>query len=200
MVEPTQASPTAGEPPSILDIRSSQLVAERAGLPESARLDHVPDAVETLAVRLDRFEERLDQIARAVDRHAVEIGQELRRARSDRAHQAETEDARRDAAMERLRADLLAALTRAAGNGGARPGSRRPDVSADLYARLARLEAALAAVTNPILLPGEAYCSAGRVSPRGTRLGELERSRRARVLARGGLQLAASPPLRGDPR
>ena len=198
MVEPTQASATAGEP-SILDIRSSQLVAERAGLPESARLDHVPDAVETLAVRLDRFEERLDQIARAVDRHAVEIGQELRRARSDRAHQAETEDARRDAAMERLRADLLAALTRAAGNGGARPGSRRPDVSADLYARLARLEAALAAVTNPILLPGEAY-AAGRVSPRGTHLGELERSRRARVLARGGLQLAASPPLRGDPR
>jgi hypothetical protein len=157
MVEPTQASATAGESPSILDIRSSQLVAERAGLPESARLDHVPDAIETLAVRLDRFEERLDQIARAVDRHAVEIGHELRRARSDRAHQAETEDARRDAAMERLRADLLAALTRAAGNGGARPGSRRPDVSADLYARLARLEAALAAVTNPILLPGEAY-------------------------------------------
>ena len=157
MVEPTQASATAGERPSILDIRSSQLVAERAGLPESARLDHVPNAAETLAVRLDRFEERLDQIARAVDRHAVEIGQELRRARSDRAHQAETEDARRDAAMERLRADLLAALTRAAGDGGARPGSRRPDVSADLYARLARLEAALAAVTNPILLPGEAY-------------------------------------------
>lgn len=157
MVEPTQASPTAGERPTILDIRSSQLVAERAGLPEAARLDHVPNAVETLAARLDRFEERLDQIARAVDRHAAEIGQELRRARLDRAHQVETEDAHRDAAMERLRADLLAALTRAAGDGGSRPGSRRPDVSADLYARLARLEAALAAVTNPILLPGEAY-------------------------------------------
>ena len=154
------------EPPSILDVRSSQPVAERAGLPEPARLDLVPDAVETLAVRLDRFEERLDQIARAVDRHAAEIGQELRRARSDRAHQAETEDARRDAAMERLRADLLAALTRAAANGGARPGSRRPDVSADLYARLARLEAALAAVTNPILLPGEAYLRRTSFFPR----------------------------------
>jgi outer membrane murein-binding lipoprotein Lpp len=133
------------------------LVAERTGPPESARLDQVPSSAETLAARLDRFEERLDQIARAVDRHAAEVGQELRRARADRAHKAETEDARRDAAMERLRADLLAALTRAAGEGGARPGSRRPDVSADLYARLARLEAALAAVTNPILLPGEAY-------------------------------------------
>ncbi len=157
MVEPAQASQTAGERPSILDIRSSELVAERARLPEPARLEQVPSSVETLAARLDRFEERLDQIARAVDRHAAEIGQELRRARADRAHQAETEDARRDAAMERLRADLLAALTRAAGDGGSRQGSRRPDVSADLYARLARLEAALAAVTNPILLPGEAY-------------------------------------------
>ena len=165
MVEPTQASPTVGERPSILDMRSSSLVAERAGLPEPARLDHVPNSAETLTARLDRFEERLDQIARAVDRHAAEISQELRRARSDRAHQAETEDARRDAAMERLRADLLAALTRAAGDGGSRSGSRRPDVSADLYARLARLEAALAAVTNPILLPGEAYAPPAEFLP-----------------------------------
>jgi outer membrane murein-binding lipoprotein Lpp len=165
MVEPTQANSAAGERPSILDIRSSQLVAERAGLPESARFDHVSTSAETLAARLDRFEERLDQIARAVDRHAAEIGQELRRARSDRAHQAETEDARRDAAMERLRADLLAALTRAGGDGGSAPGSRRPDVSADLYARLARLEAALAAVTNPILLPGEAYAPPAEFFP-----------------------------------
>jgi hypothetical protein len=141
------------------------LAAERAGLPESARLDLTSSTTEALAARLDRFEERLDQIARAVDRHAAEIGQELRRARSDRAHQVETEDARRDAAMERLRADLLAALTRAAGDGGARPGSRRPDVSADLYARLARLEAALAAVTNPILLPGEAYAPPAEFLP-----------------------------------
>ncbi len=165
MVEPTQASPTAGERPAILDIRSSPLAAERAGLPESARLDHAPSSAEALAARLDRFEERLDQIARAVDRHAAEIGQELRRARSDRAHQAETEDARRDTAMERLRADLLAGLTRTAGDGGARSGSRRPDVSADLYARLARLEAALAAVTNPILLPGEAYAPPAEFLP-----------------------------------
>jgi hypothetical protein len=164
MVEPTQARPVTGERPSLVDIRSSSLVAERAGFPESPQLEHVPSSVDVLAARLDHLEERLDhleerldQIARAVDRHAVEIGQELRRAQSERVRQAETEDARRDAAMERLRADLLAALTRAAGDGGSRSGSRRPDVSADLYARLARLEAALAAVTNPILLPGEAY-------------------------------------------
>ena len=157
MIASTQSGPTPAVRTPSMAVRPSAPATDRAGLPEPARLDLVPTPAETLAARLERFEERLDQIARAVDRHAAEIGQELRRARSDRAHQAETEDARRDAALERLRADLLASLTRGAADGGSRPGSRRPDVSADLYARLARLEAALAAVTNPILLPGEAY-------------------------------------------
>jgi hypothetical protein len=165
MIEPTLTGPTAAPRTPSLNVGSSQLAAERAGLPEPARLDLVPTPPETLAARLDRFEERLDQIARAVDRHAAEIGQELRRARSERAQQAETEEARRDAAMERMRADLLATLTRAAVDGSSRPGSRRPDVSADLYARLARLEAALAAVTNPILLPGEAYAPPAELLP-----------------------------------
>jgi hypothetical protein len=157
IIEPTLTGPTATVRSSAMDARSSRLGADRPGLPETARLDLVPNPVEILAARLDRFEERLDQIARAVDRHAAEIGLELRRARSDRAQQAEVDDARRDVALERLRADLLAMLTRVAADGGSRPGSRRPDVCADLYARLARLEAALAAVTNPILLPGETY-------------------------------------------
>ena len=157
MIEPMLTGPTATVRSSAMDVRSSRLGVDRPGLPETARLDLVPNPVEMLAARLDRFEERLDQIARAVDRHAAEMGQELRRARSDRAQQAEVDDARRDVALERLRADLLAMLTRVTAGGGSRPGSRRPDVSADLYARLARLEAALAAVTNPILLPGEAY-------------------------------------------
>jgi hypothetical protein len=165
MVEPILASPTAGERSSLLDVRSSRPTAVRSGLPEPARLDLVLDSAETLAARLDRFEERLDQIARAVDRHPAEIGEELRRVRSELAHQAETEDARRDGAMERLRADLLVALARAAADGGSRPGSRRPDVSTDLYARLARLEASLAAVTNPILLPGEPYAPPAEFLP-----------------------------------
>jgi hypothetical protein len=157
MIEPTLTGQTATVRSLATDVRSSRLGADRPGLPETARLDLVPNPVEILAARLDRFEERLDQIARAVDRHAAEIAQELRRARSDRAQQAEVDDARRDVALERLRADLLAMVTRVAADGGSRSGSRRPDVCADLYARLARLEAALAAVTNPILLPGEAY-------------------------------------------
>jgi hypothetical protein len=141
----------------VLNVGTAQPATDRPDMPEPTRLDLLPSPAETLAARLDRFEERLEQIARAVDRHSAEIGQELRRARSERAHQAETEEARRDVALERLRADMLATLTRATADGNSRPGSRRPDVSVDLYARLARLEAALAAVTNPILLPGEAY-------------------------------------------
>lgn len=69
------------------------------------------------------------------------------------------------AAWDRLRADLLAALTARETALGAREArvardrreERRAEVTGELYARLARLEAAVAAVTNPILLPGEPY-------------------------------------------
>jgi hypothetical protein len=157
MIEPPSTGTAPALRPAAMDLRASRPAAGHPGTPEAPRLDLVPNPVETLAARLDRFEERLDQIARAVDRHAAEIGQELRRARSERAQQAEADDARRTVALERLRADLLATVTSVATDGSSRSGARRRDVSADLYARLARLEAALAAVTNPILLPGEAY-------------------------------------------
>lgn len=157
MIDPPGAGPAPAPRPAAMDLRSSRPAAGHPGMPETPRLDLVPSPVETLAARLDRYEERLDQIARAVDRHAAEIGQELRRARSERAQQAEADDARRDVALERLRADLLATVTSVTADGSSRSGTRRREVSADLYARLARLEAALAAVTNPILLPGEAY-------------------------------------------
>ena len=126
-------------------------------MPEPVRLDVVPTPSETLEARLDRFEAQLDAIGRAVDRQAAEIGQEFRRVRSEVSGRTEADETRREAALERLRADLLAAVSRAAAEGSSRAGTRRPEVSAELYARLARLEAALAAVTNPILLPGEAY-------------------------------------------
>ena len=157
MIEPPATGPAPALRATAMDLRSSRPAAGHPGMPETPRLDFVPNPMETLAARLDRYEERLDQIARAVDRHAAEIGQELRRARSERAQQAEADDARRAVALERLRADLLATVTSVAADGSSRSGSRRRDVSAELYARLARLEAALAAVTNPILLPGEAY-------------------------------------------
>ena len=165
IVEPAFASPTAVARSSTMDVRPSR-PAEGCPAPLAPiRFDVFPDQGESLAARLDRFEERLDEIARAVDRQATEIGQELRRDRSEFAHRAEADDARRDTAIERMRADLLAALTRVVAEGGSRPSVRRPEVSADLYARLARLEAALAAVTNPILLPGEAYAPPAEFLP-----------------------------------
>jgi hypothetical protein len=157
MIEPPPTGPAPAPRPTAVDLRSSRPAAVHPEMPEPARLDLVPNPVETLVARLDRYEERLDQIARAVDRHAAEIGQELRRVRAERAQQAEADAARRDVALERLRADLLTTMTSVAADGSSRSGGRRREVSADLYARLARLEAALAAVTNPILLPGEAY-------------------------------------------
>ena len=157
MIEPSVTGPATPPAPMAIDLRQPRPAAGQPGLPETPRLDLVPSPVEMLAARLDRYEERLDQIARAVDRHAAEIGQELRRARTERVRQSEADDARRDVALERMRADLMATVTSVTADQSSRSGARRRDVSADLYARLARLEAALAAVTNPILLPGEAY-------------------------------------------
>jgi hypothetical protein len=157
--------PTAVVRSTTMDVRSSLPAEERPMPLDSVRVDLFPTQPDALDTRLDQFEERLEEIARAVDRQAAEIGQEVRRARSELAHRAEADDARRDVAIERMRADLLAALTRAVAEGGSRSGGRRPEVSADLYARLARLEAALAAVTNPILLPGEAYAPPAEFLP-----------------------------------
>jgi hypothetical protein len=189
IIEPSLSGPVAAVRAPSLNVGSSRPAAVRAGLPEPAGLDLVPNPAEPLAARLDRFEERLEQIARAVDRHAAEIGQELRRARSERAHQVETEEARRDAAMERLRADLLATLTRATADGSSRSGSRRPDVSVDLYARLARLEAASLARRT---LPRSSFCprlSSGRTGTRS----ESARFRWQRPTARNGSTSQRSP-------
>ena len=165
MIEPPPATSIAVVRPSIVDRNPPPSAEERRQMPEPVRLDVVPNPSETLEARLDRFEAQLDAIGRAVDRQAAEIGQELRRVRSEVSDRTVADETRREAALERLRADLLAAVSRAASEGSSRTGTRRPDVSAELYARLARLEAALAAVTNPILLPGEAYAPPTELLP-----------------------------------
>ena len=71
---------------------------------------------------------------------------------------ADAGEQRQEMILERIRADLNAAANRFATEREPQPGrERRLDVSAELYARLARLEASLSAVTNPVLLPGEPY-------------------------------------------
>lgn len=91
--------------------------------------------------------ERLDQIGRdAGDRW------------TDLTTRQAALEARQEATSERLRADLALHFAshqrQAAAN---RSLVERAGVAAELYALLARLEAAVAAVTNPILLPGEPY-------------------------------------------
>ena len=157
IVESRPESSTAVARRTFAEGTKMRTLEERTELPEPVRLDLVPSAAETLAARLDRFEDRLDEIARGVERQATELGLEFRRARAELEHRAETDDARWAAALEQLRTDVLLAVSRAAAERNSRPGTKRPEVTAELYARLARLEAALAAVTNPILLPGEPY-------------------------------------------
>jgi hypothetical protein len=110
-----------------------------------------------LAARLERIETRLDDLLRVVERQRAEFQAEITHASAVAATRMQADQTRWEAALERLRADLLVAVAIPAADRKGGPGTRRAEVSADLYARLARLEAALAAVTNPVLLPGESY-------------------------------------------
>ena len=122
--------------------------------------DPLPDAPAAVTRQLDRFEARLEELSRAIDRQGVDIRRALEEQRSNAAA-----DATREIALERLRADVVSAVSGAASNRGPQATDRRAEVSAELYARLARLEAALAAVTNPILLPGEVYIPPAELMP-----------------------------------
>jgi len=123
------------------------------------------DALVAQAERLVRLEERVGAESERLAAALAALATDTRALHGEADLRQRATDARQDAALDRLRADLLAALVErersAAGAGGTAArewvGQRRAEVAADLYARLARLEAAVAAVTNPILLPGEPY-------------------------------------------
>lgn len=125
---------------------------------EPLRLDVPAPISPPLAERLDQIEARVTDLCAAIERQNAQftrLGAELQR-------RAEADEARREAMLERLRADLNAIAGRLASE---RPvgAERRLEVSAELYARVARLESALAAVTNPMLLPGEPYEAPGEL-------------------------------------
>lgn len=91
--------------------------------------------------------DRLDLIARESNQRLAEL-----------ANRQALLEARQEAATERLRADLaLHFVDHERKRVEDRHNAERATVAADLYAMLARLEAAVAAVTNPVLLPGEPY-------------------------------------------
>jgi hypothetical protein len=126
---------------------------ERSRDPEPLSVDIAPAVSTMLAERLDRVEASLATLQREAERQSAAIA----RLGSEARAAADAEAERRAASLERLRSDLITTFGVLASD---RPGAgreRRVEVTADLYARLARLESALAAVTNPILLPGEGY-------------------------------------------
>jgi hypothetical protein len=132
---------------------------------EPVRLGVVPGPGEGLAVRLDRIEERLEELHRLIAQQNAAWPEELRRVQSELTLRAEAEASRHDAGQERLRADLLAAMSGMRRERQRGASDRRSEVISELYARLARLEAALATVTNPVLLPGELYAPPKELLP-----------------------------------
>jgi len=126
------------------DVPAAALDMPRTG----AALELSPALVD----RLDKIEKQIEELQRGIDRQHTEIA----RAGAESRRRLEIEEARREVTLERLRADLVQAIGGSTSN---RSGfaERRSEVSAELYARLARFEAALSAVTNPVLLPGEPY-------------------------------------------
>jgi hypothetical protein len=111
-------------------------------------------SLEPVGTQLERLDTKITELTQTIDRHEAALSALLRQSMTDLAQSAAADGARSDAAVERLRADLLAALAATRASEGR---SRRQDVCAELYVTLARFEVALAAVSNPVLLPGEPY-------------------------------------------
>ncbi len=136
----------------------SLTVLAREEVPEPILLDLTPlntgpSPLEVLEERLDHVEVQLTAMQQELrDQRDVilRIGVELKLA-------GEAETARRDMAIERLRGDVLAMIGQLGEERRNVGRDRRAEIISELYARLARLETALSAVTNPVLLPGEPY-------------------------------------------
>ena len=156
---PVPVVPPPTEPdlsPELRQLRDAILDGWRDEWRREMRAAAAPAAVS--AERLARLERRVDE---QVDRLVRRLDDLDRTTATERA----AAEALQAAAFERLRADLIASLAardaaaaeRAAQLPRPERTDRRAEVTAELYGRLARLEAAVAAVTNPILLPGEPY-------------------------------------------
>jgi hypothetical protein len=130
---------------SVVDI-GSRLPAQRSGLS--------PSSVEVVGPQLDRLEARLSELTGTIDRHEAALSALFQQSMGDLAQRAVAGDARIDAAVDRLRADVLTSVASMRLDASH---ARRQDVCAELYSALARFEAALATVSNPVLLPGEPY-------------------------------------------
>jgi hypothetical protein len=151
-------APAAAAEPALPRGAPSLTVLAREDHPEPILLDLTPlnpgpSPVEVIGERLDHVEAQLTALQQELrdQRSAIlRIGVELKLA-------GEAETARRDMAIERLRGDVLAMVGQIGEERRNAGRDRRAEIISELYARLARLETALGAVTNPVLLPGEPY-------------------------------------------
>lgn len=116
------------------------------------------DQIARLVDRLHRLESRIDELDRATNRRNDELRRELRTGLDDLNNALQGIDGRLGSGFERFRGELKLQL---AGLGATHTGGprdeRRIEAIGALYLALARLESAIAQVTNPILLPGEPY-------------------------------------------
>ena len=154
-------------------LRAASAAAEERAARADARLGETTGRVERALADLGRETERratalaaaVAEVGRetrargaAVETGMAEVGRETAARSGALEAGLAAAEARQSAALDRLRADLPGLLGAAEARATAdRRAARALDALAELYARLARLEAAVAAVTNPILLPGEPY-------------------------------------------
>ena len=132
--------------------RSEPALAEVGGL--RAELDRLRSETRATAAEVDsglaRLRERRDAILAEAETLASRVRDELARAENAR-RSAEAAEAERRRERERptngVDGGLLASGVRA----------ERAETLAELYLRLTRVETTLAALTSPILLPGEPY-------------------------------------------
>lgn len=167
------------EAPEVIDLAVAPSGRGRSGSPPVASL-HSLDAADPLreplaAVerRLARLDDRLDGTDRGLRDEAASLRRSLddlasavAAIRSALAAEVAGLDARQSAALERIRAELAeVAGLRGSESEPPRADERRAECAGDLYARVARLESAIAQVTNPVLLPGESYAPPAEFLP-----------------------------------
>ncbi len=172
-------APGTLEASEVIDLDVAPSGRARSAVPPVATrfpLDAADALREPLAAfdrRLARLEERLDGTDRGVRDEAAALRRSLDELttavgaiRASLATEIAGLDARQSAALERIRTELAeAAVVRSNEPAPVRANERRAECAADLYARVARLESAIAQVTNPVLLPGEAYAPPAEFLP-----------------------------------
>jgi hypothetical protein len=125
-------------------------------------LPFAPSAPNEAALAVERLQARMDARFDALERDTRSrldaIARDMTAVRDASGASATAIEARQTAALREMRAELAPLMVRGAqGDANAMVRERRAEASAELYAMLARMESAISQVTNPVLLPGEAY-------------------------------------------